>query len=218
MTLADGARARDLRARLGEVYWLGGSACAGKTETARRLAARRPLDVYHWDDHYAEHARRADPARQPVLCRLRGLSSEELLSRRSELQFEELLELYREEHRMVLDDLQARPAAGERLVEGVGVLPELVAGLLPSPRRAVWLIAPGDLRRARYRRRGPWVRQMLASFRAPDETFRRWMGRDDLMAAHLEAAVERHGLERLRVEPGQTPGALAAAVAAIFGW
>ncbi len=61
---------QDPRGDLDHVLWLGGSTCAGKTSVAKRLAASHGLRVYHCDDAFEDHRKRADPDRHPGFCRI----------------------------------------------------------------------------------------------------------------------------------------------------
>src|SRR5262245_29340911 len=117
--------------RLPHVYWLGGSACAGKTSVARLLAAAHGLALYSCDERFEEHRRRADPARHARFRRVADLAPEALFSGPAEVQAAELLGFYEDEMEMVFEDLAAIP--GPVLAEGVGLLPAQIA----EPPRAV---------------------------------------------------------------------------------
>lgn len=179
--------------KLAHVYWIGGSACAGKTTVARALAARHDLALYCCDEHFPRHRERADPVRQPVFSRMMSLSPEELFSRDARVLAAELVDFYEEEFEMVVEDLLELAAGGDVLAEGAGLLPTLVAPALESPRRALWLVSTGELRRRLYPDRGPWVREVLARCPDPEPTFRRWMERDDLFAHAVGRAARRRG-------------------------
>ena len=55
MTVAGG----EPRARLRDVYWIGGGSGAGKSTIARRLAARHDLRLYATDEVMADHGHRS---------------------------------------------------------------------------------------------------------------------------------------------------------------
>ena len=177
---------------LSHVFWIGGSACAGKTTLARRLAARHGLALYSCDGHFEDHRRRADPRRHPRFHGLMDLPPERLFAPPAEARAEELLGFYRDEWEMVLEDLRDLP--GPVVVEGVGLLPDLVATICPDPRRSLWRIAPPAFRRQVYAGRGDVVRETLKGLPDPDAAFKVWMERDDLIARHLEQEARRLGL------------------------
>ncbi|HKH44568.1 MAG TPA: hypothetical protein VKM72_07885 [Thermoanaerobaculia bacterium] len=193
------------------VFWLGGSACAGKTTIARHLAATYSLTLYSCDDHFEEHRLRADPARHPHFSRLMDAPMEELLARPESAQAAELLRFYQDELDMVLEDL--RRLSGPVLVEGVGLLPERIAAVGPDPHRALWLIATPEFRRQAYLRRGPLVRKVLSRCAEPEEAFIRWMERDDRIARRLASGARRCGLSVLKVNGRKTVEEMAGIVA-----
>lgn len=197
--------------KLGHVRWLGGSAAAGKTSVARRLAAAHGLTLYSTDDRFADHRRRADPVRHSTFLRVGGLPPEELWARPAAEQAAELVLFYKEESEMVVEDLEALP--GPVLAEGVGLLPELVAPRLASQARAVWLIATPELRRAVYPQRGPFVQELLSRCPDPQEAFARWMERDDRIAGLLADQARHLGLAVVPVDGDKDIEAVAAEVA-----
>ena len=188
---------------LSHVFWLGGSACAGKTTLARRLAARHGLTLYSCDDHFEAHRRRADPRRHPRFHGLMDLPPERLFAPPAAARAEELLGFYRDEWEMVLEDLRALPGSVlvPTIVEGVGLLPDLVAAVCPDPGRSLWRIATPTFRRQVYAGRGDVVRETLAGLPDPNLAFECWMERDDLIARHLEGEARRLGLRVKALTP-----------------
>lgn len=64
----------------GNVFWLGGSPCSGKSSISEILADRFDLDVYHVDEAFKTHAQRLDPVHQPTLAKWRESSWNEATS------------------------------------------------------------------------------------------------------------------------------------------
>ncbi len=205
-----------LRERLRQVYWLGGSACSGKTAVARRLAAAHGLAVYHTDDSFERHRRQADPRRYPAFCRVGDLAVEALLAAPADEQASEMLAFHREHLELVIADLAAAPPDQPLLVEGTCLLPARVAQLAAGPARTLWLLATPRFRRRSYRRRGPWVERMLAACDQPAAAFERWMARDDALADWRRQQLAALGLAWRDVDGRRPPAEEAAAVAAHF--
>jgi len=183
-------------------FWLGGSACAGKTSVARLLAAEHGLTLYSCDDSFEEHRRRADPVRHPDFHRMMDMPMEKLWARPVEAQAAELLRFYRDELDMVFEDLEG--LAGPVLVEGVGLLPERIVEICPDRRRVLLLISTPEFRRQAYLKRGPLVRKLLSQCRDPEKAFIRWMERDDKIAQRLATGARRYGLKVLKINGRQT--------------
>lgn len=193
------------------VYWLGGSACSGKTSVARLVAAAHGLALYSCDERFEEHRRRADPARHPRFCGIMDLPAEELWARPAEVQAAELLGFYEDEMEMILEDLAALP--GPVLAEGVGLLPDRIAAVLAEPWRAVWLAATPELRQRASPRRESWVQDALGRCPDPERAFSEWMERDTLVAETLEQAAHSRGLDVLVVDGRRSVEETAAEVA-----
>ena len=195
-------------------FWLGGSACSGKTSVARLLTAEHGLTLYSCDDSFEEHRRRADPVRHPDFHRLMDMPMEKLWARPVEAQATELLRFYRDELDLVLEDLEH--ITDPVLIEGVGLLPERIAEICPDRRRVLLLISTPEFRRQAYLKRGPLVRKLLSQTRDPEKAFIRWMERDDRVAQRLAAGARRHGLKVLKINGRQTPEEVARLAAKQF--
>ncbi len=197
------------------VLWLGGSACAGKTSVARRLAEQLGLTLYSCDDHFEAHRRRADPVRHPHFHGLMDAPMEELWAQPADQQAAELLRFYEDEMEMVLADLRDLP--GPVLAEGAGLLPGRIAALAPADHRALWLIATPTFRRQVYPQRGPFVAEMLGRTPDPKAAFARWMERDDLVARHLSQEARRHGMPVIEVDGSQSLKEITGRCRVVFG-
>jgi hypothetical protein len=199
----------DAKDRLAHVLWLGGSSCAGKSSIARLLAPRHGLTIYHCDDHFDEHARRLDPSRQPYFWGIKDLSPEQLWMRPLEVQVAELSSFYEEEFDMVVDDLLSLGPSAPALVEGAGLAPRNVVGLLRHPRQALWLVTSPEFRRREYPRRGGFVSELLAQCSDPTTAFDNWMKRDEERARLLKADLTDMSLPFLEVDGRRTVAEMA---------
>jgi len=74
---SDGEEQAALRARLRDVYWIGGGSGAGKSTIARRLAARHGLRLYATDEVMADHGRRSSPADSPLMAGFAAMDMDE---------------------------------------------------------------------------------------------------------------------------------------------
>jgi 2-phosphoglycerate kinase len=201
--------------RLAHVLWLGGSACAGKSSVARLLSARHGLALYSCDDHFEEHRSRASPERHPRFHRLMDRPVEELWSQPAEEQASDILGFYQDEMEMVREDLSV--LSGPVLAEGVGLLPRLLAETAVDPRQTVWLVSSEEFRLKTYRRRGPFVEEMLARCSDPERTFREWMRRDSLIAEAIVEEARRIGRAVIENDGRRSVGEVAAEVARRLG-
>src|SRR6201992_20097 len=72
-----------LRARLRDVYWIGGGSGAGKSTVARRIADQHRLAGYSTDVAMADHAGRDQAPEAPLLTRFRAMDMDERWVNRS---------------------------------------------------------------------------------------------------------------------------------------
>lgn len=123
------------------VIWLGGGCGAGKTTLARRLAYRYDLAFYPLDGYAYAHERRATPEHHPFMSAQAVL---DYTARHVRPEVPERVEQFvrygAERFGMIVDDLSAFAGGPLVLAEGPGLLPDLVAPLMPDPGHARWLL------------------------------------------------------------------------------
>jgi hypothetical protein len=130
----------------GDLWWIGGSPCSGKSTVAATIAAARAVPVYSCDGAFARHADAG-----PVLRKVTGMSIGDRLAQPVDVQVDDVFCLYREEFPLILDDL--RTAAPGTVVEGAALLPELLAGICVPGHRAVWIVPTWEFQVRHYRQR-----------------------------------------------------------------
>lgn len=196
--------------KAGQVLWIGGSTCAGKSTVADRIADRHGLAVYHVDQHEGPHAERATAQGLPVYERWLGMT---LTERWAESPVDELiadtLAMSEERLPMILDDVASN---GERVVvEGFQVYPWLVAPLLESPRQAVWLVCTPAFRRATHAGR-PHAWSMPNQTDAPERAQANRLERDDRIGAEIVRRARELGLKSIEVDGSRGIDEIAAEV------
>lgn len=178
----------------GNVYWIGGSACGGKSSTAAELARRHGLEIYSCDRAFDRHRERVDPGLHPFFHGIMNKGPRELWKPPPGEQRDELIGFYREQLPMVLDDLRARSAGGPLLVEGAGLLPAELAPAIAPPERFVLLIPTPEFRATLTPRNATEVRELLESTDDADRAYDNWMGRDVLYGRWLRAEAAAAGV------------------------
>jgi hypothetical protein len=206
----------ELRQRLKDVYWVGGSPGAGKSTVARRLAARHRLELYVTDDVMHDHAGRSSAAAAPQLARFMAMDMDERWVNRSPRVMLDTFHWFRgEAFDLIVADLLARPAGTGVVAEGFRLLPHLVAPLLADRRRAVWLLPTPGFRTAALDRRG-WA--IPAGTSDPARARRNLIERDTMFTDRLAEETARLRLPFVRLdETGPDEDALTDRVAGMFG-
>lgn len=186
-------------ADLKNVYWMGGSPCAGKSTICERLAGEHDLLYYCVDSHYEEHLTRADAVRHPNTVRARTLTWNDAFLRPVPelLQYE--IDYYHELIELIVDDLRKLPDDRPVIAEGAALLPELVAQYLADTRRGLWVVPTEAFQREHYAKR-TWIHGILAETRDPTQAFENWMCRDARFADHVREGCAARGYRAIVVD------------------
>ena len=123
----------------------------------------------------------------------------------------EVLE-FRERFGMVLEDLAAD--APGIVAEGFGLLPELVAPHLSSPRQAIFLLPTPAARERNYASRG-WAG--IDGTSDHDRASRNKLERDALLTEHVRRTARSHGLATVELDGSQPLEAVITVVERHFG-
>ena len=208
---------QQLRESLRHVFWIGGSACGGKTSIAQWLAQHHGLRVYGCDEGYEPHQRRVDRWQHPNFYRIIRKTLHQLFMPPAEEQVAELIGFYREQFPMVLEDLLALPRSSPILVEGAGLLPSLVSKVLTKAHQAVWLVPTVEFRATLTRLNDPAVWELVGTTDNPMQAFQNWMVRDVLYAQRVVAEAQALGLRVLVNDRRRATPQRAGTVAQHFG-
>lgn len=204
--------------QLAHVYWIGGSPCAGKSSIVSRLQEQTELTYYECDLAFGRHAQAVDQDTAPALFKVTHMAWEELWMRPVETLLRDVLQVYHEEWKLIVDDLLALPADRPIVAEGAALMPDLVHGVLSDPRQAIWVIPSEAFQREVYPQRGAWVNEILDQCSQPEQALRNWMDRDVAFARQVTTRARDLGLAVLAVDGERSIDENAAIVAAHFGF
>ena len=121
-----------MKRNLKDVFWLGGSPCAGKSSISNILASRFDLDVYRVDEAFENHVQKLDSEVHATLVKWCAASWNERWMQSVESLVQEVIACYREHFTLILDDVLALPKHKSLLVEGTALMPKEVARVLTS--------------------------------------------------------------------------------------
>lgn len=204
-----------LSERLRNVYWIGGGSGAGKSTTARCIAARYGLSVYSTDDAMGEHARRSSREDCPLLHRFMAMDMDERWLNRTPATMLETFHWFNgEAFGMIIDDLLRLPMDAPVIVEGFRLLPRLVKPLLATPRHAVWLLPTPEFRRAVMEDRARSPNGFLNRTSDPPKALVNLLERDCLFTDMLRREAQRLDLPTVDVDVTMTEEELAHEVSA----
>jgi 2-phosphoglycerate kinase len=204
----------DPKEKLENVFWLGGSPCAGKSSISELIARRFDLDVYHVDEAFEVQAQRFDPIRHPTLTKWLASSWNRRWMQPVDTLVQDAIACYQEHFTLILEDICSLPKR-PLLVEGTALLPKEVAGVLSRPSRALWVIPTADFQRMHYPGRD-WALNIAAQCNKPEEAFHNWMERDVRFAKWIEEEASALHLKLLKVDGNRSVKENAEAVAIHF--
>jgi hypothetical protein len=206
-----------LRARLRHVYWIGGGSGAGKSNIARRLAARAGLRLYSTDDVMPDHASRSTPEASPFLSEFADMDMDERwVSRPPEAMLETFHWFRGEGFGLIVDDLLRLPRDHGVIAEGFRLLPRLVKPLLAVPGHAVWLLPTPGFRRAAFDSRGS-LGAIAGKTSDPERALRNLLERDRMFTERLGGEARRLELRVIEVGGPMTEEDLAGRVTETLG-
>lgn len=191
----------DTKALLQNVWWIGGSGCAGKSTIADRIADQKKYHVYHCDENWfgeQGHFTVAQPDKQPFMCRARVLMEQGKWFFQEPDEYADLV--YRstvEEFEMVASDLLLYDGA-RVIAEGVSFTPQILQHIAPTE-QAVFLVAYEPFQRRRYMERD-FAQQWFSALPDPDAAFDNLMKCNDLMAHQCYDAATMYGYKVIVVD------------------
>ena len=201
--------------KLKNVFWLGGSPCAGKTSISEILASCFDLEIYRVDEVFETHQQNLNPIDQPTLTRWLASSWNERWMQPVDCLVKDVIGCYREHFDFIRQDILARPRHKSLLVEGTALLPREVARILPKRSNAIWITSTANFQRQHYSER-EWARRIVDQCNDPEVAFHNWMERDIQFARWIEAEVSTFNLELLKIDGSRTIAENAKEVAGHF--
>lgn len=177
--------------------WIGGSPCSGKSSVAESLGSALDLPVYHADEFFDQHAKRASS--DSVFACITTWSPEQIFLRDIGEMLADFVKLAYEEFPMILADLSKEDYQEGVIVEGCAILPELVKPLLDSQNEALCLIPTEQFQRLHYAKR-PWKDTILEQTSDPKQAWENWRIRDVQYSEVVRQQAEDVGIPIITVD------------------
>lgn len=200
--------------KLSRCFWLGGSPCAGKSSIAGVLAEQHGLGLYQCDEAYQDHLKRGAKLGWPIMQQFAGWSTQQIFLRPVAEMVRDVLEFYRQEWPLIVEDIASLEHPKGLIVEGAALLPELVAQI--KPEHAVWVVPTESFQRHHYGLRA-WARGVVEQTSSPEQAFENWMQRDARFAQLVCLEARQLGFAVLVVDGLKSQGANTGWVAGQWG-
>ena len=172
------------------IYYIGGSPCAGKSSVAEILSKKHDLYNFKTDDFLDRYMQAGARKGYPVCRKTAGMSAEQIWMREPLLQCREEFDIYREIFEFVAADLDRIEWKGGIITEGAGYLPELMKQFGIPGSRYISITPAKEFQILHYRKRDfvPWV---LEGCSDKEAAFRNWMDRDALFAQEVQRQCDK---------------------------
>lgn len=172
------------------IFWIGGSPCAGKSSIAKLLAERHNLFVHHCDDVSDARTEKMKSKALPVVSMLSELGKCARLAQSPQWQADTEISFYKEQFDSVLEELTDLSDAGGIVAEGADLMPELLDQIHVPFKRAIWIIPTPEFQLEFYRARA-WAHEYVKDCQSPTVAFDNWMQRDILFAQYIQKTATK---------------------------
>ena len=166
------------------IYYIGGSPCAGKSSVAEILSKKHDLYYFKTDDFLDRYMQAGARKGYPVCRKTAGMSAEQIWMREPLLQCREEFDIYREIFEFVAADLVRIEWKGGIITEGTAYLPELMKQFGVPGSRYIVITPTKEFQVIHYRKRA-FVPLVLEGCSDKEKAFRNWMDRDVLFAQEV---------------------------------
>lgn len=184
---------------MGEIYYLGGSPCCGKSTIAKMLADKYGYPYFKADDFLEDYIAKGATDKKPLLSIISKMTLDEIWLRNPEEQNREELKIYREMFEYVLNDLKLLDNGIPIVAEGAIFLPELMSELGVDKSHYICMVPTNEFQYEKYSKR-PWVHHYLKGCSNEKLAFENWMQRDYLFASTVLNDANKLGYSTLIVD------------------
>jgi 2-phosphoglycerate kinase len=193
----------ELKKQLAHIFWIGGATDSGKSTVAQRLAERWGASVYHFDRDDATQMQTLSSTLPEVDKFLKATMEQRWIQPDPGRMLDFLLLTFPHRFQLVLEHLLALPNDQPILVEGFGLLPELIHPLLSSLHQAVWFVPTEKFKRESMIRRGK--PSFAATLSDPEKARMNLFTRDMMLADYYRRLVSAYGYTLFEVDGSQSP-------------
>lgn len=168
-----------------DIYWMGGSPCAGKTTISEIIGQEFAWQIYQIDRYVESYLQRVDEKKHPFLTAYKKIGLKDFLLQDPLEQVSQVIGMSHEQFQFIQEDIADLSGDAPILVEGSNILASDVTKQLKTASRCIWLVPTEEFQLETYPKRGSWVQDVLRHHYEPEESvfaFERWMERDAIMA------------------------------------
>ncbi len=198
------------------IYYIGGSPCAGKSSVAEILSREYGLYYFKADDFLDVYMQAGAQKGHPICRKTARMNAEQVWMREPLLQCREEFDIYREIFEFVTADLDQIDWKGGVITEGAVYLPELMKQSGIPGSRYISISPTEEFQIIHYRKRD-FVPLVLEGCSDQETAFCNWMDRDVLFAREVQRQCHKENYVSAINDGSMEIDELADLVAAHFG-
>lgn len=172
------------------IYFIGGSPCAGKSTISEIIAKKYDLYYFKVDDYLEKYMQLAASNNKPLCKKNLSLDSDEIWMRDPKLQANEEIGIYEEILDILINDLEEIDCNKPIITEGCAYIPTLMKNLGIAKNRYLSIIPTKEFQISHYQKRF-WVPDVLKNCSNKDKAFENWMERDHLFALEIKKQCDK---------------------------
>ncbi|WP_092454456.1 nucleoside/nucleotide kinase family protein [[Clostridium] fimetarium] len=184
---------------MGQIYYLGGSPCCGKSTISKMLVDKYDFQYFKVDDFLNTYIEKGAKDGKPLLSKVSKMTLDELWLRNPNIQNEEELKMYCEMFEYILADLIIKASDIPIVAEGAAFLPNLMKKIGISQSKYICMVPTKQFQYEEYLKR-PWVPHYLRGCGNKELAFENWMQRDYLYASVVLEDARKLGYHTLVVD------------------
>lgn len=173
-----------------DIYYIGGSPCAGKSSVAEILSKKYDLYYFKTDDFLDRYMQTGARKGYPVCRKVTSMNAEQIWMREPFIQCREEFDIYREIFEFAETDLKQIDWKGGIITEGAAYLPELMKQSGIPDSRYISITPAKEFQITHYRERD-FVPLVLEGCSDKEKAFRNWMDRDVLFAQEVQRQCQK---------------------------
>jgi 2-phosphoglycerate kinase len=188
--------------QLAHILWIGGATDSGKSTVAQNLAQRYGISVYHYDKVDNEQIEKLAKTVPEIHQFINASMEERWINTTPKMMFDFLLTSFQHRFQLVIESLLEMPKDKPIIVEGFGLLPELVHPMLSSHYQAIWFIPTEKFKRESMTRRGK--PSFASSLTNPEQAKTNLFTRDMMLADYYRKQVLSYGYTLYEIDGSQS--------------
>ncbi|MBQ3105484.1 MAG: hypothetical protein IJC59_06460 [Lachnospiraceae bacterium] len=166
------------------IYFIGGSPCAGKSTVAEYLSQKYGMYYFKVDDQLDRYVEMGAKKGLEMCAMFSCLNADQTWMRDPQVQCRDELAWYEEVFEFFLEDIEKLQVDRPVITEGAAFLPVLMKKIGVAQNRYISITPTAEFQLCHYKQRH-WIPYILADCKDKEKCYENWMNRDILFAGDV---------------------------------